>query len=105
MCVINGNTNAVVARVSVGTQTFRVAADPHANTIYVTDPGSGTVSVLNGRTNAVVATVKVGSRPLGVAINPRAATAYVANGASNTVSVLRSCRHLAAAAAARCRRK
>src|SRR5215472_9382835 len=37
---------------------------------YVTNAGSGTVSVINTSTNAVVKTVKVGGEPTAVAITP-----------------------------------
>jgi YVTN family beta-propeller protein len=57
---------------------------------YVTNSGSGTVSVIATATNAVVATVPVGAAPFGVAITPNGAFAYVTfnNINSNTVPVI-----------------
>src|SRR5262249_42188023 len=55
---------------------------------YVTNSGSGTVSVIDTATNTVVATVGVGGDPRGVAITPDGTHAYVTNIRSNTVSVI-----------------
>src|SRR5215831_4391865 len=46
---------------------------------YVTNIGSGTVSVIDTATNTVVATVPVGGGPVGVAITPDGTHAYVAH--------------------------
>src|SRR5262249_30349888 len=55
---------------------------------YVTNLGSGTVSVIDTATNTVVATVPVGFAPRGVAITPDGTHAYVVNTNSDTVSVI-----------------
>jgi YVTN family beta-propeller protein len=60
-------------------------ASPYA---YITNSGSGTVSVIDTAINAVTATVNVGDFPYGVAVNPAGTKVYVANIASNTVSVI-----------------
>ena len=57
---------------------------------YVTNVGSGTVSVIKTSSNTVVKTVEVGLNPFGVAITPNGRYAYVANNGSRsgTVSVI-----------------
>src|SRR5215510_12555663 len=74
------------ATIPVGEIPTRVAVNPKANTIYVTNLASNTVSVLSGRTNTVTATIPVGIGPVGV--DPKTNTIYVANPDSNTVSVI-----------------
>jgi YVTN family beta-propeller protein len=56
------------------------------NFAYVTNSGSGTVSVIDTTTDTVTATVSVGSRPFGVAAN--STRVYVTNSGSNDVSVI-----------------
>jgi|SRR3954463_2303619 len=56
------------------------------NFAYVTNSGSGTVSVIDTTTDIVTATVGVGSRPFGVAAN--STRVYVTNSGSNDVSVI-----------------
>jgi len=55
---------------------------------YVSNFGSGTVSVVDSASNTVVATVTVGAMPWGVAVNPKAPRAYVANAGDNSVTVI-----------------
>jgi YVTN family beta-propeller protein len=58
--------------------------------VYVTNAGSGSVSVI-GTTNQVISTVIVGNDPEGVAVSPtgpEAGFVYVANRGSGSVSVL-----------------
>jgi YVTN family beta-propeller protein len=62
-----------------------VEAAPFA---YVTNSGSGTVSVIDVASNTVVATVLGFTGPYGVAITPDGAFAYVANRLSLNVSVI-----------------
>src|SRR3989442_8443367 len=55
---------------------------------YVSNFGSGSVSVIDAATNAVVATVPVGSMPYGAAANPAGTRAYIANFGDDSVSVI-----------------
>ncbi len=59
-----------------------------ARDAFVTNSGSGTVSVIDTTTNAVVANVVVGGEPVDVAITPDGTRAYVVNKGSNSVSVI-----------------
>src|SRR5215469_16917540 len=52
---------------------------------YVTNSGSGTVSVIDTATNTVVATVPVGSDPNGVAITPDGTRTYVTGSPTSVI--------------------
>jgi YVTN family beta-propeller protein len=56
--------------------------------VFVTNSGSGTVSVINTATDTVTATIGVGDSPYGVAVSPTTGDVYVTNLLSDTVSVL-----------------
>ena len=56
--------------------------------IYVTNPGSNTVSVIDTKTNTVNATIPVGNGPTGVAYDSDDGRVYVANSGSNSVAVI-----------------
>ena len=55
---------------------------------YVTNNGSGSVSVIDTATNAVVATPSVDGAPLRIAVTPDGTRAYVTNHGSSNVSVI-----------------
>lgn len=63
-----------------------MAADAANGYVYVTNQGSGTVSVLNGPT--VVATVLVGSGASGIVYDPASGKVFVSAYGSNLVAVL-----------------
>jgi YVTN family beta-propeller protein len=93
--VIDTFSNSVVATIPVGTLPWGVAIDAVDNLIYVTNYGSGTVSIIDGFTNSLCVptrctlnTITVGSNPEGIALNLVLSQAYVANSGSNTVSVI-----------------
>jgi YVTN family beta-propeller protein len=65
-----------------------VAVTPDGRHVYVTNVGSGTVSVLDTATNAISATLPVGASPTDVAISPDGHSAYVADRDSGTVAVI-----------------
>jgi len=74
--------------ITVGSDPAEVAVTPDGKHAYVTNHGSGNVSVIDTSTNAVVATVKVGSGPYGIAITPDGKHAYVADNGSSNVDVI-----------------
>jgi YVTN family beta-propeller protein len=100
--VINGATcnaevssgcDQVAPTVSVGTSPSGVAINEITDTIYVTNQGSGTVSVIDGATcNAsdtsgcglTPPTVTVREGPMGVAVDPATDTVYVSNTGTST---------------------
>jgi YVTN family beta-propeller protein len=69
----------IIATIPVGNDPAGVAVSPRAARAYVTNGGSGSVSVINTATDRVIDTIAVGGYPAGVAVSPRAARAYVTN--------------------------
>ena len=65
-----------------------MAVTPNGAHAYVTNAGSGTVSVISTATNTVTATVPDGSSPVSVAVTPNGAHAYMTNAGGSTVSVI-----------------
>jgi YVTN family beta-propeller protein len=86
--VISTATNTVTTTLTVGSYPEGVAVTPNGAYVYVTNSGSGTVSVISSDTNAVTATLTIGNQPEGVAVTPNSAYAYATNYGDNTVSVL-----------------
>ena len=86
--MISTATNKVMATITGLSEPFGVAVTPNGDYAYVTNDGSGTVSVINTATNTVTATITVGSSPYGVAVTPNGAYVYVINFNSATVSVV-----------------
>jgi YVTN family beta-propeller protein len=81
----------------VGNRPQQIAVDESTNTIYVVNPGDGTVSVVDGShcqgtdvsgCNQAWPTIAVGASPQGLGFNPRNHTLYVTNTDDNTVSVI-----------------
>ncbi len=68
--MIDTASNTVVATVRVGGFPNGVAVTPDGKQAYVTNLGSGTVSVIDTASNTVSATVAAGNTPLGVGIMP-----------------------------------
>src|ERR1017187_1160098 len=59
-----------------------------AQTAYITNTGSNTVSVINVATNTVTASISIGS-PFGISVSPDGSKVYVAQEySSGTVSVI-----------------
>jgi YVTN family beta-propeller protein len=82
------STLAVITTIGVGSAPWGVAVDEGDDTVYVTNLGSGTVSVINGRTRTVAGTITVGGNPYGVAVNDGDDTVYVPNFNSDNMSVI-----------------
>jgi YVTN family beta-propeller protein len=88
--------NGAAPTVPVGSAPVGVSLDAAANTLYVADSGSNTVSVINAATcNAAtlagcspVASPTVGTGPYGVAVDALTDTVYVTNQDAGTVSVI-----------------
>jgi len=77
-----------VARRTAESAPRDVEVTPDGGTAFVTNSGSGTVSVLDVNTGTTVASVNVGVSPLKVALSPDGTRAYVTNFGSNDVAVL-----------------
>jgi len=59
-----------------------------AQNAYITNDGSGNVSVIDTATNTVTATIPVGTAPFAVTVSPNGGTVYVANIDSDNVSAI-----------------
>lgn len=71
-----------------GSAPAMVATDDTNNLVYVTNSGTGSVSVIDPATHTVANTVSVGTTPWGISIDNVHHKAYVANTGSSTISVL-----------------
>ena len=81
----------VIQPVAVGTSPRAVAIDPELDVAYVTNSGSGTVTLVDlapGSVGSILSTVPVGTSPQGVAVLSRTGQAVVANQGSNNASVI-----------------
>src|SRR6516162_4539397 len=67
---------------------FLGSAQTLAQNAYITNDGSGNVSVIDTATNAVTATIAVGTAPFAVAGSPDGGTVYVASIDSDNVSAI-----------------
>jgi len=93
--VIDGQTDAIVSTVPVGTFPIAVAVDPKTNFIYVANNGDsqasiqGNVTVINGTTNTTTTlTDPKAIGPIAVAANSATNKIYVANWGSSNVTVI-----------------
>jgi len=66
-------------RIVVGKTPFRLALTPDGNELYVTNNGSGTVSVIQPRTRQVTHTLAVNSQPGAIVFSPDGRRVYVAS--------------------------
>jgi YVTN family beta-propeller protein len=67
-----------------------IAFNPENGNMYVTNRGSGTVSIIDKSTNEILETISVGGLPTGIAFNPENGNMYVTNQGSGTVSIINS---------------
>ena len=81
--------NSTIASPSVGANPFGSVYCPSTNKIYITNLGSGYVSILDPTNNTVSATtITVGTAPMGITYCPSNDRLYVANYGGVTVSVI-----------------
>jgi YVTN family beta-propeller protein len=80
--------SSVAATIPVGTGPVGVAVAPDSGHAYVTNAGSGSVSVIDIGSNTVTVTISVGTSPQGVAVTPDGRYAYITNRDSSRVSVI-----------------
>lgn len=85
---IDTSSQAVIAKVPVGTHPAHVVVSSDGRLAYVTNGGDNTVSVIDTSAQRVVATIPVGKFPHGIRISPDSKQAYVANLKGGTVSVI-----------------
>ena len=75
-------------QIDAGDRPNAVAIDRQRELVYVTNSGTGDVSVVDGTTHAVLETVPAGTLPIAVAVDEITGNAYVANAGSNDVTVI-----------------
>ena len=81
--------NLTSAGIKVGSEPRNLAINPIANTIYVANYLSDTISVLDGNHgDKVISNIRVGKSPAGLAIDLTRNLLYVSNERLNTVSVI-----------------
>src|SRR5919112_210567 len=77
------------SQINVGSSPTAIAINNFANTVYIANSGSHTVSVINGSDNTKIGEdIIVGENPRTIAVNGLTNTTYVANYGSNSVSVI-----------------
>lgn len=88
LVLLSNPTNAVVATIVVGLDSYGVKVRPDGARAYVADFNSNTVSVIDTASNTVVATIPVGDGPYGITFLPDGSRAYVSNYDGHSVSVI-----------------
>jgi YVTN family beta-propeller protein len=90
LAVIDGKTNQVITRVTVGQENGYVAVNPIIQRAYVSNYvfGPSTLGVVNGNTLSVVTNVNVGNTPFQVAVDIFSDYVFVTNLGDNTVSIV-----------------
>ncbi|MCI4318844.1 MAG: YncE family protein [Thermoplasmata archaeon] len=78
----------LAATVGVGSQPVGVAYDSGKGEVFVTNSGSGNVSVISDATDSVVATISVGSKPYAAAYDSGKGEVFIANEQGGSVSVV-----------------
>ena len=77
--------------IAVGSLPTDIAYDPINQDMYVTNQGSGSVSVIDTTTNTEIETITVGDAPIGIDYDPINHRMYVTNSMDGTVSVINLC--------------
>ncbi len=78
----------ISANITVGEDPRGICVDPTTGEVYVTNQGSGNVSVIDGATEKVVATVPVGPSPYGIAFDAKDDLVWVAVAGAGMVSAI-----------------
>ncbi|MET9508736.1 YncE family protein [Streptomyces flavidovirens] len=82
-----GPDNRVSATIPVGTFPTGISATARGDSLYVSNTGSGNVSVIDTATNKVSAVIPAGTAPLGNAVSPEGKHLYIADSAANTLLI------------------
>jgi len=86
--VIDENTNAITATITVGHYPYAIAIDPIHWVVWVTNYLDASVSAIDERTNTVIATLPTGSTPHDITVDPFRGTVYVANDGGRSITVI-----------------
>lgn len=85
---VQGDNLEKLGEIPVGLEPHSVAVHPKRDLAFVTNSGSGTVSVVDLARLKVIGEVAVGTEPRGCALSPQGNALFVANFTSGTVSVI-----------------
>src|SRR5262245_42305366 len=88
LSIIDGATDKVVGRVSVGERPRGVALSPDGRSAYVALGEEDVIAVVDTATRAVTARIAAGSDPEAFAVSPDGARLYVSNEDAGTASVI-----------------
>lgn len=90
LAAIDGRSNVVLKRVTVGLSNANVAVDYVTGRVYVTNEtfGPSTVGVIDGATLTVIKNISTGNNPFSVAVNQLDHRAFVTNIGGSTLSVI-----------------
>jgi YVTN family beta-propeller protein len=88
MSLAGGGQLSKVTEITVGSEPTSITVLPAGTRAYVTNRGSGTVSVIDTATNARLTDIPVGTEPVGCVLTPTGRFLYVANGMSSSISVI-----------------
>jgi DNA-binding beta-propeller fold protein YncE len=99
--IVDTHTGRLLRTVAVGVSAFGEVVDERCGRLFVTNAGSGTVSVIGARAGTLVRTVRVARNPIPLAIDEGAQRVFVATGTvfgspgnfppHGTLSVLDAC--------------
>ena len=78
-CGAASGAPTTLATLALGMDTAGIAVDPALGKVYVTNYGSGTLSIINVATLAVAATIPIGQNPRRVLSNAARSRVYVTN--------------------------
>jgi YVTN family beta-propeller protein len=85
---INNEATNKTTSVKVGTRPVAIATNLVTGRVYVTNNGSGTVSVLDGQKDSVIATINVGALPYVLAVSEATNRIYVSNTFSDLLTII-----------------
>jgi YVTN family beta-propeller protein len=86
--VIDTATLRRIGSIRTGRRPLQMALDAARGRLYVTNFGSGTLSVIGTLGHTLLGTIRVGAKPFGVAVDPASGRVYVTNLGSDTVSIV-----------------
>lgn len=95
VAVLDARTNAIVGKVTVGTNPWSVAVNEATNRIYVANHDGDSLSVVDGETDELLYSIEVGRAPMFVAVSEATGRVYVTNAGDDTVSVIAPLSHRA----------
>ncbi len=85
---ISPTTGKIAGEVTVGNTPTGLAFDPSNGYLYVSNAGSGNVTVVNATTMHAVDSIIVQGEPVGEALDSQRGTLYVSDISSGTISVI-----------------